>query len=89
MLFNRVSGLSKICGANVKTLTRRQFIKTAAAGITVAAAGSRLFAAQMSARQPNIVYIFADQMRAHALGCYGNEIDWNGWQVRILCPYSI
>jgi arylsulfatase A-like enzyme len=23
-------------------------------------------------RQPNIIYIFADQMRAHALGCYGN-----------------
>lgn len=25
-------------------------------------------------KQPNIVYIFADQMRAHALGCYGNKI---------------
>ena len=23
-------------------------------------------------RKPNIIFIFADQMRAHALGCYGN-----------------
>ena len=24
-------------------------------------------------RKPNLVFVFADQMRAHALGCYGNE----------------
>ena len=23
-------------------------------------------------RRPNIVYVFADQMRSHVLGCYGN-----------------
>ncbi|HUV66255.1 MAG TPA: sulfatase [Sedimentisphaerales bacterium] len=57
----------------MKKLTRRQFIKAAAAGIPVAAAGSQLFAGQKSAKQPNIVYVFADQMRAHALGCYGNK----------------
>jgi len=60
-------------GANMKTLTRRQFIKTVAAGIPVAAAPSRLLAGQKSTRRPNIVYIFADQMRAHVLGCYGNK----------------
>ena len=44
----------------MKTLTRRQFIKTAAAGIPVAAAGSRLFAGQKSARRPNIIVVFTD-----------------------------
>ena len=58
----------------MKRLTRRHFIKAATLGIPVAAADSQLFAGQKSARQPNIVYIFADQMRAHALGCYGNKI---------------
>ncbi len=57
----------------MKKLTRRQFIKASATGIPVAAAGSQLFAAQKSDKQPNIVYIFADQMRAHVLGCYGNK----------------
>ena len=57
----------------MKTLTRRKFIKTAAAAMPVAAAGSRLFAAQKSARRPNIVFVFADQMRAHAMGCMGNK----------------
>lgn len=40
----------------------------------VVAAGTQLFANQSSAKQPNIVYIFADQMRTHVLGCYGNKI---------------
>jgi arylsulfatase A-like enzyme len=29
---------------------------------------------QNSDKRPNIVFIFADQMRAHVLGCYGNEM---------------
>jgi len=58
----------------MKKLTRRQLIKTAAAGIPVVAAGSKLLAEQRPARRPNIVYVFADQMRMHALGCYGNKI---------------
>ena len=29
---------------------------------------------QNSDERPNIVFIFADQMRAHVLGCYGNEM---------------
>ncbi|MBN2131446.1 MAG: sulfatase [Sedimentisphaerales bacterium] len=58
----------------MKKLTRRQLIKTAAAGMPVVAVGSKVFAEQRPARRPNIVYIFADQMRAHALGCYGNGI---------------
>ena len=58
----------------MKTLTRRQFIKIVAAGIPVAAAESRLLAGQKSVKQPNIVYVFADQMRKHVLGCYGNKM---------------
>jgi arylsulfatase A-like enzyme len=56
---------------------RRDFLRAtglaAAAAMPVAAAGSRLFAAQKSARRPNIVFVFADQMRAHAMGCMGNK----------------
>ena len=26
-----------------------------------------------SNRRPNIVFVFADQLRSHALGCYGND----------------
>jgi len=58
----------------MKKQTRRQFVRTAAAGIPVAAAGSRLSAKQASRKQPNIVYLFADQMRAHVLECYGNKM---------------
>ena len=57
----------------MKTLTRRQFIKTAAAMMPVTVAGCQLVAAGKPARRPNIVFVFADQMRAHALGCMGNK----------------
>ena len=53
-------------------MTRRQFVKTAAATMSVATAGSAL-AAQGRGGHPNIVYVFADQMRAHAMGCMGNK----------------
>jgi len=56
----------------MKTLTRRQFIRTAAAAMPVAVAGSQLLAAEKSPRRPNVVFVFADQMRAHAMGCMGN-----------------
>ena len=59
---------------NMSKQTRRQFIKTAAVGIPLAATGRGLCRDQSSARQPNIVYIFADQMRKHVLGCYGNQM---------------
>ena len=34
----------------------------------------RANAADKSASPPNIIFVFADQLRAHALGCYGNTI---------------
>ena len=57
----------------MKTLTRRPFIKTAAAAMLVAATGSQLFAAEKPPRRPNVVFVAADQMRAHAMGCMGNR----------------
>ena len=35
------------------------------------AIGASVAAAQ-SAKRPNILYVFADQLRAHSVGCYGN-----------------
>jgi len=55
------------------TLTRRQFVKTAAAAIPAAGIGNQLLAGTGEGNKPNIVFVFADQMRAHAMGCMGNE----------------
>jgi len=57
----------------MKTLTRRQFVKVAAAAMPVAIAGCQLADMESQARRPNIVFVFADQMRAHAMGCMGNK----------------
>ena len=58
------------------SLTRREFIRR---GIGVAAAAAlvnpleQLLAATASPRKPNVVFVFADQMRAASLGCLGNR----------------
>lgn len=58
---------------NTKTVTRREFIRRAAAAIPLAAVGTAGSSrAESGADQPNIVFVFADQMRASALGCMGN-----------------
>lgn len=57
----------------MKTLTRRQFIKATALGVPIATSVGSLFAGKRAEKKPNIIYIFADQMRKHVLGCYGNE----------------
>ena len=56
-----------------RRLTRREFVRTAAATIPVVAIGDRLVAAGNTSKRPNIVFVFADQMRAHAMGCMGNK----------------
>ncbi|VGO13593.1 Arylsulfatase [Pontiella desulfatans] len=53
--------------------TRRQFIKTASAAIPALGIGNQLFAATGAGKKPNLVFVFADQMRAHAMGCMGND----------------
>jgi len=57
----------------MKSLTRRQFIKTAAAVMPVASSGCARIAAEESVKRASVVYVFADQMRAHAMGCMGNK----------------
>jgi len=57
----------------MKILTRRQFIRTAAAVMPLAVAGCQSAEAKQSTKRPNIVFVFADQMRAHAMGCMGNK----------------
>ncbi|VGO16530.1 Arylsulfatase [Pontiella desulfatans] len=56
----------------MKTLTRQQFIKVAAAAMPAALATNQAFPAPAPGRRPNLVFVFADQMRASALGCMGN-----------------
>lgn len=53
-------------------MKRRDFLKAAAAGITATAARPDLLAANRP-RKPNVVFLFADQMRAHDLGVMGNS----------------
>ena len=57
----------------MKTLTRRDFVKTAASAIPVIAFGKQMCAAERTDERPNLVFVFADQMRAHAMGCMGNK----------------
>jgi len=52
---------------------RREFVKqTAAAGVLTLAPPGFAWAAA-GKRKPNIVFIFADQLRSCALSCYGND----------------
>ena len=55
-------------------ITRREFITGAGALAGGLVLGSRLpsIAAQPE-RKPNVIFVFADQLRAQALGCYGDK----------------
>ena len=52
-------------------MTRRDFMKAGAASLPMLAASS--IGAAVPERKPNIIFVFADQLRAHALSCCGNE----------------
>ena len=53
-------------------ISRRGFLKgAAAAGPAIVMTGERAKAANR--KRPNVVFIFADQMRAQAMGCMGNR----------------
>jgi len=58
----------------MKTLSRRQFIRHASTGIAAAAlaAPGSLPGSEERDDRPNILYVFADQMRFSAMGCMGN-----------------
>ena len=53
-------------------ISRREFFKVSAAGASLFAAGN-LRAAESRKKKPNIIFVFADQMRAHAMGCMGDK----------------
>ncbi len=59
-----------------KSFTRREFVQLgikAAASVAIAGSlGRAAEAAAGKARKPNVVFVFADQMRAQSLGCIGN-----------------
>ena len=52
-------------------ISRRAFLGGAAAGPAILLTGARAKAA--SRTRPNVVFVFADQMRAQAMGCMGNR----------------
>ncbi len=59
-------------------ITRREFLKGSVAAAVTAGAltalpDSPLWAAEPGARKPNVVFVFADQLRSQALGCYGDK----------------
>ncbi len=58
-------------------MTRREFLKasvaTAATAGALCALPSSAWAAESGGRKPNVIFVFADQLRAQALGCYGDK----------------
>ncbi|NQU41922.1 sulfatase [bacterium] len=62
---------------NKHGMDRRRFLhltSVAAGGIAATTLGCASLATRSAPRRPpNIVFVFADQMRSHVLGCYGNQ----------------
>jgi len=59
----------------MRTVSRREFVKIAAADVAaaaVAASARRAAADAPAGKRPNILFVFADQMRFCAMGCMGN-----------------
>ncbi len=59
-----------------KTLTRREFITRGAgalAGATLAGTLVKAVSSAAPAKRPNVLFIFADQMRAFSMGCMGDK----------------
>jgi len=61
--------------ANRTSLSRRDFLRSTGMGVAaLALAGctNTLGGFARKTKPPNIIFVFADQMRSHVLGCYGN-----------------
>lgn len=54
-------------------MSRRQFLAKSAAAAAVTLASPMIIVSSSSVRPPNILFVFADQMRAQALRCMGNR----------------
>jgi len=57
-----------------KNRTRREFIKSAAAGVGLLSYGLPLLSCQNVNKKPNIIFILTDDQRRDAMGCAGNPI---------------
>lgn len=56
----------------MRTLSRREFLKLAAAAMPAAVMARELTGLPSAPARPNIVFVFADQMRACSMGCMNN-----------------
>ena len=64
---------------DTSTLSRRHFLRASAVGATAVGVGAltaaepqHVSAASVRGRRPNVLYVFSDQHRASAMGCYGD-----------------
>jgi len=58
---------------NNTTISRRDFLRTLAAGAAVLAAPNALWSGDEPENRPNILFLLADDQRADTIGAYGND----------------
>lgn len=58
---------------NKRTISRRQALTTATLGASSLMAASRVRDSQAASRKPNLVFVFSDQQRRHAVGCMDED----------------
>lgn len=54
-------------------MKRREFLKRSVAVLGSTTLCSKISFSAVPKRKPNIIFVFADQMRSNVLGCYGNR----------------
>jgi len=55
--------------------TRRDFLKTLGAGVVAASLPSWIYSCASGKKKPNILFIMSDDHAAHAISCYGSNIN--------------
>jgi len=55
--------------------TRRDFIKTLGAGAVAASLPSWIYSCAPGKKKPNILFIMSDDHAAHAISCYGSQVN--------------
>ncbi len=59
----------------MQNLTRREFVKTVGLGALVVSMPRWLNSCSIEMHQPNVLFIMTDDHAAHAIGCYGSQIN--------------
>jgi len=57
----------------LRSISRRDFIGTTLCGSALLASGATAFSRLLEKRKPNVLFVFADEWRAHDLGYNGNK----------------